>query len=145
MDNDLNERLGKIEIEDNFFVLFIFLIVLAFIANNYEKDYFMYKEDDDRKKYYYLQIFIFSMVVIVNVYYENFNHRKKLGYIDIALAKIVLVRLSHLEFNTPVVVVILHPKLHIVGDRYCFDKVAFLKQVSDFSFNFFVSHSFSSF
>lgn len=62
MDNDLNERLGKIVIEYNFFVLFIFLIVLAFIANNYEKNYFIYKDDDDKKKYYYLQVFIFSMV-----------------------------------------------------------------------------------
>ena len=80
MDNDLSERLRKIAIEDNFFVLFIFLIVLAFIANNYEKDYFMYKEDDDRKKYYYLQIFIFSMVVIVNVYYVYVNYLDKIKF-----------------------------------------------------------------
>ena len=69
MNNELNERLRKIDIEDNFFILFIILIVFAFIANNYEKRYFINQNDSDKSKYYYFQVIIFSIVVLVNIYY----------------------------------------------------------------------------
>jgi len=69
MNNELNERLRKIDIEDNFFILFIILIVFAFIANNYEKRYFINQNGSDKSKYYYLQVIIFSIVVLVNIYY----------------------------------------------------------------------------
>lgn len=74
MNTELNERFREIAVEDNFFVLFIILIVFAFIANDYEKKYFINKNDSDKTIYYYLQIFIFSIVVLVNIYYVYTNY-----------------------------------------------------------------------
>ena len=69
MNKELNDRLNKINSEDNFFVIFIILIILSYIANQFEKSYLINEVEKDQVSYYYLQVFIFFVVVIINLYY----------------------------------------------------------------------------
>lgn len=69
MNNEIRDRLKEIEVEDFVFMIFIVIILLSYIANNYEKNYFINGVEEEKIKYYYLQIFIFLVVVIVNIYY----------------------------------------------------------------------------
>lgn len=82
MNNEIEERLKQIDIEDLFLGLFIILIIVSYVANNYEKSYFINGLDEDKKKYYYLQIFVFSIVVLVNIYYVfiSYNEVESLKY-----------------------------------------------------------------
>lgn len=69
MDNETIKRIKEIEFEDMVFVIFIVIIIMSYIANDFEKKFFIYKDEEDRKTYYYLQIIIFLTIVVINVYY----------------------------------------------------------------------------
>lgn len=69
MDNELYERLKLISIEDVILGIFILLVVLSFIANKIERNALVNNDLEDVEKYYYLQIFIFGVVVIINIYF----------------------------------------------------------------------------
>jgi len=75
MDSELRDRLKEIEIEDFVFGIFIIIIILSYIANNFEKKYFINREQEDKETYYYLQIFIFFIVVLVNIYYVMISYK----------------------------------------------------------------------
>lgn len=69
MNDELNNRLQEIKNEDSIFGIFVILIILSYVANEFEKRYFIRKDDNDKYIYYYLQSFIFSVIVIINLYY----------------------------------------------------------------------------
>ena len=69
MDNETIKRIKEIEFEDMVFVIFIVIIIMSYIANDYEKKFFIYRDEYDKKIYYYLQIIIFLIVVAINIYY----------------------------------------------------------------------------
>ena len=73
MDNDTIRRIKEIEFEDMVFVIFIVIIIMSYIANDFEKKYFVYKDEGDKESYYYLQIIIFLIIVVINIYYVLAN------------------------------------------------------------------------
>lgn len=81
MNNDLRSRLKIIGIEDIILGIFIIIIILAYIANQIEKEYLETGDIQAKDKFYYLQIFIFLIVVIINLYFVslNFDNIKNLG------------------------------------------------------------------
>lgn len=95
MDNELYERLKLISIEDVILGIFIILVILSMIANKIERKALIDKDLVDMEKYYYLQIFIFGVVVIINIYFifnsyseiihlkeEETDTKKKFAYLS---------------------------------------------------------------
>ena len=96
MNDELEKRLKEINTEDIILGVFIVVIFLSYIANQIEKSYFINRDDRDRLGYYYIQIFVFLIVIVVNIYYvwlsykevENLSfydsyNRKKYAYLDL--------------------------------------------------------------
>ena len=74
MNDNLKKRLKEIEVEDMVLGIFIVIIILAYTANKIEKNYFIKGLEIDKKKYYYLSIFIFSIVVFINIYFFKISY-----------------------------------------------------------------------
>lgn len=74
MNTELEKRLKEIEAEDVVLGIFILLIILTYIANQAERSYFLGGGERDKKTYYNTMIFVFLVVVLINLYYI------KLGY-----------------------------------------------------------------
>ena len=74
MNDNLKKRLKEIEVEDMVLGIFIVIIILAYTANKIEKNYFIKGLEIDKNKYYYLSIFIFSIVVIINIYFFKISY-----------------------------------------------------------------------
>lgn len=99
-----NERIEEIDKENIILVIFLGIIILAYIANEIEKRYFRYGNDSDRKNYYYMQIIVFIIVVILNIYYvynsymvvsnlspDMSENSKSYAYLDFVASVIALV------------------------------------------------------
>lgn len=80
MDNELIDRFKQIDIENNIFVVFLILILLAYYANDREKDYFINGNIKDREEYYYILVFVFLITVVISGYYvyNSFIEVKKI-------------------------------------------------------------------
>jgi len=76
MSDELFERLKEIEVENIIFLIFILIIGASYIANNFEKNFFIFGDEEDKKIYYYLQIIIFFFVIIINIYYVYINYNE---------------------------------------------------------------------
>lgn len=103
MNND-DKRIEEIDKENIILVIFVLIIVLAYIANEIEKKYFRYGNDIDKKNYYYIQVGLFIVVVIINIYYVYNSYKtvsnltfdmseesKRYAYLDFVAAVIALV------------------------------------------------------
>ena len=66
----MEERLKKIDIENNIWIIYLGIIFLSFLANSYEKDYFINKNNLSKKTYRELNIFIFIILTLVYSYFE---------------------------------------------------------------------------
>lgn len=107
MDNETIKRIKEIEFEDRLFLIFIVIIVMSYIANDFEKKFFVYKDEDDKRNYYYLQIIIFLIIVVINIYYVLANlkevnnlswndsyKKQKYAYLDLVASISALVATS---------------------------------------------------
>lgn len=66
---DINEKLRQITIEDYIWIIYIGIIVSSWYANKYESDYFKYNDMISKEKYRKLMIRIFTILVIVYLYF----------------------------------------------------------------------------
>ncbi len=66
---DKNEILKKIDIENFIWCIYIALILLSIYSNSFEKEYYLYNNQKAKKEYRKLNIFIFSIAVIVYFYF----------------------------------------------------------------------------
>lgn len=75
MDSELNERLKKLKIEDIVWIIYIGIIGLSLYANNIERHYFIYKDKISKDQYRKLMLIIFSIVLIVYIYFaiDSYN------------------------------------------------------------------------
>lgn len=81
MDNDfLDNKLKQLKIEDFIWLIYIGIIFLSWYANNLERKYFIYNDLESKQKYRKIMIFIFSILIIVYLYYlkDSYNDIKKL-------------------------------------------------------------------
>ena len=76
MDNELRSRLQEIKNEDVILLIFIILIIITYIANQHERNYFVNRVESSKKIYYYLQIIVFLSVVIINLYYIALSYQE---------------------------------------------------------------------
>ena len=103
----MEERLKKIDIENNIWIIYLGIIFLSFLANSYEKDYFINNNNSSKKTYRELNIFIFIILIIVYSYFEfdslksflNTNKNKKQTKLDnLSFLATTLVLLSGIIF-----------------------------------------------
>ena len=69
MNNDVESRLREIKIEDFIWIIYLGIILLSFISNGYEKNYVLFGNESDKKKYREIIIGIFSVLLIVYIYF----------------------------------------------------------------------------
>ena len=69
MYSDINERIKEINIEDFIWIIYLGIIALSFYSNSLEKKYFLNNNIDDKNKYQKIIILIFSILIIVYLYF----------------------------------------------------------------------------
>lgn len=67
--SDLNRRLEELKIEDFIWIIYVGIIILSWISNDFERDYFINNNLDSRDKYRHLLIFIFVILIIIYIYF----------------------------------------------------------------------------
>ena len=68
MDN-LESKLREIKIENFIWLIYIGIIILSYYSNYLEKDYFINKNNKSKEKYREILILIFSILLIVYLYF----------------------------------------------------------------------------
>lgn len=82
--DDLADRLRQLKIEDFIWLIYIGIIVLSWIANSFERKYFIFKDLKSKDNYRNLMILIFSILIIIYLYFldDSFKDLKKLNIFD---------------------------------------------------------------
>ena len=66
---EINKRIKELNTEDFIWIIYIGIIALSFISNHYERNYFLFKNTKDKEKYRNIMITIFSILIIVYLYF----------------------------------------------------------------------------
>ena len=84
------DRLNDIKTENIIWVIYIFIIVLGFIANNYETNYIKYNDNKSKDDYRNLMLLIFSILVIVyfRILKDSLRDVKKTSYLNNKVSKL---------------------------------------------------------
>jgi len=82
--NELNDKLKELKIEDFIWVIYIGIIILSWYSNSLERKYYVYNDLESKEKYRKIIIFIFSILVIVYLYFfiDSYNSVKNLKTTD---------------------------------------------------------------
>ncbi len=73
--SEIENRLRDIKIEDFIWVIYLIIIGLSYYSNSLEKRYFLYNDIDSKEKYRKIIIVIFSILLIVYLYFlkDSYN------------------------------------------------------------------------
>lgn len=84
------DRLNDIKTENIIWVIYIGIIVLSFIANNYETNYIKYNDNKSKDDYRNLMLLIFSILVIVyfRILKDSLRDVKKTSYLNNKVSKL---------------------------------------------------------
>ena len=69
------EKLKEIQIEDIIWCIYIVLILLSIYSNHFEKRYYLYNDIKSKEDYRKLNIFIFSVAVIIYLYFVSDGYK----------------------------------------------------------------------
>ena len=91
-----NERLKELKNEEIIWIIYIGIIIFSFISNNYERKYFYTKDNKYKNKYRNIMILIFSILIIVYLYFlkDSIDSIKELKQTDSKKKK----QLTYLSF-----------------------------------------------
>ena len=67
--NEINNKLKEIDIEDHIWLIYVGIILLSWYSNSLERKYFIYNDLNSKEKYRKIIILIFSILVIVYIYF----------------------------------------------------------------------------
>ena len=67
--NDISKRLKELKTEDFIWIIYIGIIFFSWFANSLEKKYFLYNDLDSKEKYREIIIIIFTILIIVYLYF----------------------------------------------------------------------------
>lgn len=90
------ELLNKLKIEDFIWIIYLVIIGLSFYSNKIERDFIINENIDSKEKYRILNIIIFSIAVLIYLYftYDGYEGIKDLNINDSTKKK----ELTYLEF-----------------------------------------------
>ena len=120
-----SEIIKEIETENFVWIIYLFIIGLSFLANKFEKDYYINGNIDDKEKYRIINIFIFSVVLVIYIYFfkENIRSVNKLNCND-SYEKIMFNKLNLLATSLIVIAGIIY--LYIaIKDKNLETEIAF--------------------
>ena len=102
--NNTEEILNEIETENFIWIIYLLIIGLSFLANSFEKDYYINNNLESKDIYRMINIFIFSVVLIVYLYFfkGNFKVINELSIFDSYKKK----RFNELNFIASALIVI---------------------------------------
>ena len=82
--NFLNSKLKQLKIENFIWLVYIGIIFLSWYSNSLEKRYFVYNDLESKEKYRNVMIFIFSILVIVYLYFlkDSYDDLKSINMCD---------------------------------------------------------------
>lgn len=102
--DELSKKLNQLKIEDYIWLIYIGIIFTSWYANNLEREYFVYNDLKSRDKYRKVMIFIFSILIIVYLYFlkDSFDDIKNLSYYDTEEKR----NLTYLSFITSLLIAI---------------------------------------
>ena len=76
MENEaLNDKLKELKIEDFIWFIYIFIILLSWYSNTLERKYFINNDLESKEKYRKIMIFIFSVLIIVYLYFLKDSYK----------------------------------------------------------------------
>lgn len=86
---ELERKLGQLDTEDFIWLIYIGIIFMSWYANHLERDYFINNDLESKDKYRKIMIFIFSILVVVYLYFlkDSFTDVKNLKSSDSNKAK----------------------------------------------------------
>ena len=120
-----SEIIKEIETENFVWIIYLFIIGLSFLANKFEKDYYINGYIDDKEMYRIINIFIFSVVLVIYIYFfkENIKSVNKLNCND-SYEKIMFNKLNLLATSLIVIAGIIY--LYIaIKDKNLETEIAF--------------------
>lgn len=81
---ELNKKLKQLRNEDFIWIIYIGIIALSYYSNSLERKYFICNDLKSKEKYRKIMIFIFSILVIVYLYFLNdsYNDIKNINLCD---------------------------------------------------------------
>ena len=82
--DELYNKLKELRIENFIWFIYIGIIFLSWYSNSLEKKYFVYNDHISKEKYRKIMIFIFSILIIVYLYflYDSYTSLKNLNIND---------------------------------------------------------------
>ena len=95
--NDIQDRIKTIKIENYIWIIYIIIILLSWYANSKEIKYILINDEKSKKQYQNLLIFIFTILVIIYLYFtkEGYDDINKLSIYD-SNKKVVLTYASYI-------------------------------------------------
>ena len=69
--NNINKRLNQIKIENNIWIIYIFIIIFSIYANSKEKDYFLTNNQNSKEIYRKINATVFIILILVYSYFEK--------------------------------------------------------------------------
>lgn len=80
----LNSKLNQLKYEEIIWIIYIGIIILSFYSNSLERKYFIFNDLVSKKKYREVMILIFSILVIVYLYFlkSSFDDLKNIKPCD---------------------------------------------------------------
>ena len=84
MNDSLKEKLNELKIEDYIWLIYIGIILLSWYSNSLERKYFVCRDEESKKKYRTIMIIIFSILVVVYLYFlkDSYSSLKKVNPFD---------------------------------------------------------------
>lgn len=73
--NELNNKLKQLQTEDFIWLIYIGIIFLSWYSNNLERKYFVYNDSISKEKYRKIMILIFSILIIVYLYFLKDSYK----------------------------------------------------------------------
>ena len=98
MNEETKNRLKKLKIEDLVWYILIGIIILSLYNNQVERKFIIFNDYQSKEKYRFLQIFIFSVALIIYLYYayDGYKDLKSLNIYD-SKQKIIGTKLAYLS------------------------------------------------
>lgn len=95
--NNIQDRIKTIKIENYIWIIYIIIILLSWYANSKEIKYILFNDEKSKKQYQNLLIFIFTILVIIYLYFtkEGYDDINKLSIYD-SNKKVVLTYASYI-------------------------------------------------
>lgn len=95
--NNIRDRIKTIKIENYIWIIYIIIILLSWYANSKEIKYILFNDEKSKKQYQNLLIFIFTILVIIYLYFtkEGYDDINKLSIYD-SNKKVVLTYASYI-------------------------------------------------